>query len=101
MSQATLLRQVLTTFETTRAPLSLPQLARDLAVSPEHLEGMIQYWVRKGRIRQSDAPADCGACSHAGAGCPFVLSLPRSYELAGDEAAIPLALAAVACGIRK
>jgi hypothetical protein len=47
------LRQVLTIFETADSPLSLPQIARNLDVTPEHLEGMIQHWVRKGKIRPS------------------------------------------------
>jgi hypothetical protein len=52
MTQSTL-RQVLTMFETAVAPLSLPQMAHELGVSLEQLEGMIQHWVRKGKIRES------------------------------------------------
>lgn len=88
MTQSTL-RQVLTIFETAHAPLSLPQIARELEVSRERLEGMIQHWVRKGKIRESHSQSECGGCGHKGA-CPFVLDLPRSYELATPQNAIPL-----------
>jgi hypothetical protein len=75
------LRQVLTVFETADHPLSLPQIARDLDISPDRLEGMIQHWVRRGKIRETGSPAACGPCGHQ-TGCPFVMEIPRSYELA-------------------
>jgi hypothetical protein len=74
------LRQVLTVFETADSPLSLPQIARELDVTPERLEGMIQHWVRRGKIRQSGSLTDCGTCGQQG-GCPFVMALPRSFEI--------------------
>jgi hypothetical protein len=91
------LRQVLTIFETADSPLSLPQIARNLDVTPEHLEGMIQHWVRKGKIRPSGALTDCGTCGQQG-GCPFVMALPRSYELVTAHEPIPLDAVGVTCG---
>jgi hypothetical protein len=88
MTQSTL-RQVLTIFETAATPLSLPKIARKLDVSQERLEGMIQHWVRKGKIRQSSALTECGSCGH-GSACPYVLDLPRTYELATNDKTIPL-----------
>ncbi|MAT98421.1 MAG: hypothetical protein CL608_14855 [Anaerolineaceae bacterium] len=95
MTQSTL-RQVLTIFETAAAPLSLPKIARELDVSPERLEGMIQHWVRRGKIRESSALTECGSCGH-GSACPFVLALPRTYELITDDKTIPLNTIGLTC----
>ncbi len=97
MSQSTLGR-VLTIFETGQ-PLTLAQIARELAVSPAQLEDMIGYWVRKGKIRQSAALTNCGTCGHGDA-CPFVLDLPRSYELVTAES-VPLTMIGVHCEMKK
>jgi len=45
---------------------------------------MIEYWVRKGRIRLAEDVKECGSCGIQG-NCPFVIDLPRSYELARDS----------------
>lgn len=87
MQQSTL-RQVLTIFETATAPLSLPQVAQELGISAERLESMLQYWVRKGKLRESVVSGECGTCGQKGS-CAFVVNLPHSYELA-DDLAIPL-----------
>jgi hypothetical protein len=84
--------------ETAQAPLSLPQMARELAVSPEQLEGMIQYWVRKGKIREGGGQMGCGDCGHNGA-CPFVVAMPRTFELVTGAEVIPLPMVGGAgCG---
>jgi hypothetical protein len=95
MTQTTL-RQVLTIFETTNRPLSLPQLAHELNVSPQRLDGMIQHWVRKGKIRASSSVTECGSCGHNGA-CPFVMEMPRSYELATPDNFIALPQIELTC----
>ncbi|MCB0047551.1 MAG: hypothetical protein H6642_01185 [Caldilineaceae bacterium] len=79
------LRQVLTLFEESNGSLSLPQMARRLDVSQSRLEEMIQYWVRKGKIRASVSLSDCGTCGHGDGGCPFTMELPKGYELAGSQ----------------
>jgi hypothetical protein len=96
MTQSTL-RQVLTMFETAVTPLSLPQMAHELGVSLEQLEGMIQYWVRKGKIRESAAATECGSCGSKD-GCAFVMEMPRTFELARSAEAISLPLVGVTCG---
>ncbi len=79
----TTLRQVLDHFEHQSEAVSLPQMARDLGIERPMLENMIDYWVRKGRLREVSAPA-CNTCGGA-QGCPFIMTLPRRYELAvGD-----------------
>lgn len=93
------LRQVLGTFEAAREPLSLSQIAHELDLSVAQLEGMIQYWVRKGKIRQSVALTECGSCGHGSGDCPFILDLPRQYELAteNDPPVIPLSTIPITC----
>jgi hypothetical protein len=91
------LSQVLAAFEENVGPVTLSQIARDLDVSQGRLEGMIQYWVRKGKLRETRPFTDCGTCGR-GEGCPFVVELPRSYELAGeDDLTIPLAAPGATC----
>lgn len=92
---STLLRQVLQKFETADHALSLPQIARELDVSLPRLEGMIQHWVRKGKIRESGGMSECGSCGAHGS-CPFVFSLPRTYELVREDD--PIVLRVIAGG---
>jgi DNA-binding IclR family transcriptional regulator len=67
---ASTLRLVLTYFETNQGAVSLPQLARTLGIERETLHNMLDFWVRKGKLRESVGAA-CTTCGSA-AGCPFV-----------------------------
>lgn len=80
----TTLRTVLSAFEDARAPLSLRELAAQLDVAPGMLEGMLAHWVRKGKLREVSSASQCGSCGGAN-GCPFMLHMPRAYELVGDN----------------
>ncbi|MBI5958216.1 MAG: hypothetical protein HY866_05765 [Chloroflexi bacterium] len=80
----TTLRQVLSAFETTKTPRTLNQLARDLGIPLNMLEGMLDYWVRKGKLRESKDGVACGTCGGV-QGCPFAPKLPHSYELVTDD----------------
>lgn len=88
------LRAVLNRFVGQSAPVSLSTLAREMDLEPGVLRGMIDYWVRKGQLREVVSGGEgCATCGIKGA-CPFVVALPRYYELAeGDtptsEAACP------------
>lgn len=77
------LRDVLTLFEAGK-PVSLAQMARDCDVEPSALEGMLDFWVRKGKLRESAYTncADCGV-HHA---CPVGMALPKRYELVTGDA---------------
>jgi len=68
----------------------LNDLGRKLGVEQSALEGMIDYWVRKGRLQDDEAvnAAICnsGACSSGVScpgpqGCPFVVKMPRTFSL--------------------
>lgn len=75
----TTLKQVLAFFEQRQQPVFLPQVAKELGISQPILEDMIQYWVRKGRLREVANP--CQTCGT----CPILLAMPRRYELAIEE----------------
>lgn len=78
------LRDVLNAFEQ-NGPTSLAQMSRALDVEPSALDGMIQFWVRKGKLR---AVCDMG-CSSCGvqSSCPICVATPRRYELVTDDGA--------------
>ena len=81
-----MLRKVLQAFEEADGPVKLADLSRDLGVEPGALEGMVDFWVRKGRLQASGqgsgffacAVAGCNTCGEAD-GCPLVAKLPRMY----------------------
>jgi len=87
----TTLRQVLQAFEEARAPRTLSQLARELDIPPGMLEGMIDHWVRRGKLRETGSGPACTTCGQ-GASCPFIAKMPRSFELVteGEDAPPPL-----------
>ncbi|GAB4574402.1 MAG: hypothetical protein Kow0077_20760 [Anaerolineae bacterium] len=93
------LRQVLQLFEESPRPLSLAEMAHTLDIEQNMLEGMIEYWVRKGKIRASDGDApQCTTCGK-GSTCPYVSSFPRRYELrTGEEPDQPLKPPCSCCG---
>ncbi|MCZ2114450.1 MAG: FeoC-like transcriptional regulator [Anaerolineae bacterium] len=87
-----MLRDVLRAVESTQGSITLVELSRRLNIDPGVLEGMLQHWERKGRLVLNSGTAtacnlNCAtecACSAvaAGACCPFVVRLPRSYSAA-------------------
>ena len=73
------LRQVLSYFENSRDGISLNTIAREMGVSPGQVGSMVEFWVRKGKIRPTPVQ-DCGSCGVIG-NCLFVVEVPLSYEL--------------------
>jgi hypothetical protein len=88
---ATTLRQVLNLFEHTANPLSLTEVARSLDLEQGVLEGMLQYWVHKGRLREVSGDAGiCPMCSKSES-CTIMPDMPRRYELVtGQPTNLPL-----------
>jgi hypothetical protein len=81
------LRELLSLFESGQA-LSLAQISRKFGIEQGVLESMLDFWVRKGKLRLSpyNGCAECGQ-NHV---CPLGAALPRRYELAtGDDVPIP------------
>ena len=86
-----MLKQILHEIESASEPLDIAELSRKLGVERSALEGMIQFWVRKGRLRDDAVPRGAGtpdcsaiACSRSCPGpenCPFVAKMPHTYSL--------------------
>ncbi len=92
-----MLYQLLHEIESAPGTLTISQLAAQMRVEESALWGMIDFWVRKGRIR-SDAVSDgaiaapvcggasCNQCPGA-TQCPFVVKMPVSVSLVKPRAA--------------
>ncbi len=61
-----MLRQVLEEFENIDGMLTLDEMASRLGVQSSLLKGVIEFWVRKGRLRQVELDGDdfarCAGC---------------------------------------
>jgi hypothetical protein len=87
-----MLRRVLQAFEETDGPVKLADLSRELGVEPGALEGMVDFWVRKGRIQASGQGSEFFACTAAGCStcgdadsCPLVAKMPRMYTATQNQ----------------
>ena len=86
-SYLNMLWQVLHEVEAAQGPLDLNELSRRLGVSRGTLDGMIQFWVRKGRLVNDlvvdDSVCAVGDCPGCGGpqGCPFTMKMPQTYSL--------------------
>ena len=74
------LSSLLIKIEESSGAYSIQALARELDITPARVESMLDYWVRKGKIQSSTNLTACAKCSAQG-DCPFVLEMPRTYEL--------------------
>ncbi len=90
-----MLQQVLREIEQATGPLSLGDLARKLDVDRSTLDGMLTFWVRKGRIVVSDVDGQtcatgggCTSCDSS-TGCPFAGAAPRTFALVTDKPPVP------------
>lgn len=88
-----MLNQVLREIETAQGPITVHELSRKLEVEPNALEGMIQFWVRKGRIQNDDAPktyngetGDCSTSCCGTADCAFIAKMPKTYSIPAADA---------------
>ena len=92
-----MLKQLLQELEMAHGPVNINELSRKLGVERSALAGMIEFWVRKGRLRLDDpvsteAAAKCASggcscsCSCPGpTDCPYVVKLPLTYSLTSQE----------------
>lgn len=76
---AATLRDVLNAFDNHTGACSVTQMARELEMPRDRLESMLEFWVRKGELREVRLGSDCGSCGIKSE-CPFVVQMPRSYE---------------------
>lgn len=93
-----MLRKVLEAVEASEGGTDLRTLSRELGIDPGVLEGMILFWVRKGRLVDSSSAASehtetniCARCSAVGCAgaetCPFIVSAPRTVTVASSPSA--------------
>lgn len=75
---------LLTKIEESSGAISIQTLAQELDLTPERVGSMLEYWVQKGKIQASTKLTECGSCSSQEE-CPFVLEMPRTYELVTDK----------------
>jgi hypothetical protein len=85
------LRQVLAELEAASGPVNINELSRKLGIDRSALEGMIQFWVRKGRLKSGAQAAaelseqcttgSCGCACGGPVECPYVIKVPQSYTL--------------------
>jgi hypothetical protein len=84
-----MLKRVLQEVEATNGPIHTAELSRRLGIERSALEGMIAYWVRKGRLMDgeetdqvcSPTAGHCGATCSGTANCAFIARMPRSYTV--------------------
>lgn len=93
---STTLRQVLEQFEQSQGAVSLPHMANTLGIERGTLQNMIDYWVRKGKLREVGVQS-CATCGGS-SGCPFMMAMPRCYELAAGTPAKAAAVVSCTCG---
>lgn len=82
-----MLKLVLQSIESSKGPVHVAELSQRLGIERSALEGLIDYWVRKGRLYDSDGAAcapSTGHCSTSctgAANCAFVAKMPKMYEV--------------------
>ncbi len=83
-----LLHQVLDEIEAADGPLTVNELGHRLDVDASALLPMIEFWVRKGRLRDEDTAVtgetscttgNCGTSCAGADACLYVARMPRSY----------------------
>lgn len=89
-----MLHQVLREIEKAKGPVSLSDLSRRMGIEQSALEGMIAFWVRKGRLKVEDQQSpEAATCTVTGCGpscgetviCPFVAQMPKAYSLSRQQ----------------
>ena len=81
-----MLYQVLHEIENTKGAITLKELSRKLGVEPDALEGMLQFWVQKGRIQDDSTTCDdvvcsCGSSFSNAENCSFIAKMPKTYSV--------------------
>lgn len=85
-----MLREVLNEIKATSGSIDLNQLARKLNIDRPTLDGMIEFWVRKGKLQDIQKANDqalacfsgggaCGSCHPTS--CAHTGQMPRSFTI--------------------
>ena len=84
-----MLREVLQAIEGADGAVHIGELSQRLGIERSALEGMIDYWVHKGRLQLRDSDeADgsstsghCGSSCTGTATCHFVARMPKTFTV--------------------
>ena len=85
-----MLIQVLREIKTSQGMLNLDDLSRKLGVERSALQGMIDYWVRKGRLQDDQEkatttdmciPMSCAGSCTGPRNCSFKMKMPKTYSI--------------------
>ena len=84
-----MLHQVISEIKNSQGAVSVKEIGQKLNIEPTAVEDMIEFWVRKGRLKvdqnfspQSDLAGGCAGCTSSCTGaeqCPFVMKLPKTF----------------------
>jgi hypothetical protein len=88
-----MLQSVLHEIETAGGTVNLADLSHKLNVEPGALAGMLEFWVRKGRLQRDGVPDNticppgpvCGGSCPGAATCPFVINMPATFSLVSNH----------------
>ncbi len=83
-----MLNQILHEIESAQGPQTINELSRKLGMEPDTLEGMLQFWVRKGRIQMDEGNSSGdevnGGCTKSCSGtaeCVYIAKMPKTFSL--------------------
>ena len=85
-----MLKAVLAAIEAAAGPITVRALSVELGIELSALQGMIAYWVQKGKLQtDSNGPAisptctvsSCSASCSGTESCHFVAKMPRTYTI--------------------
>ncbi|MBC8507302.1 MAG: hypothetical protein ISR58_04395 [Anaerolineales bacterium] len=81
-----MLYQVLHEIEKADGSITLNDLSIKLGVDRNALEGMLQFWVQKGRIQDDSTTCDdvvcsCGPSFISSVDCTFIAKMPKTYSV--------------------
>jgi len=78
--------QVLDKIRNAESTMDIDQLAKSLNMEKGALEGVLEFWVRKGKItRVNDTFCAGGNCNTCGSSCPFAGHLPEGLVIYQPE----------------
>lgn len=89
-----MLYEVLAEIEQANGPVLIKDLSQKLNLDPGTLMGMIEFWVRKGRLQDDDlAQEEALACVSGGCqdhcfgpgGCVMTAKMPKTYSVKKKE----------------
>lgn len=85
-----MLNQVLHEIKNAKYGINLNELSRKLDIDRSTLDGMIQFWVQKGRLVDDDVrdnscttdlTGNCGTSCAGPSNCSHIMEMPKSYSL--------------------